>query len=184
MLANNLTPISAQSANKKFLLLFFLCCSLPFIAAKLALAFYWLPVGVTNKGQWLEQEIQLLPVAAPTPQHWHLVYVQEQRCSLHCELALYAIQQIKSGLGRQQDQVGALILADKTPEQLAHFSTIQWLPFSANSTELQGHIFIVNQQGLALLRYPVVSDNEHMLMIGKDIRADLRRLMAYDRSSL
>jgi hypothetical protein len=182
MLANNLTPAIAPFANKKFLLLFIICCALPFVAAKLALEFSWLAAGATNKGQWLEREIKVLPASTQT--HWRLVYVQANNCDASCELALYTLQQIHSGLGRKQVQINNVILADKMPQQLAHFASIQWQPTNVALPELQNHIVIVNQQGLALLRYPAIHDQAHMLAVGKDIRADLRRLMNYDRSNL
>lgn len=182
MLANNLTPATAPSANKKFLLLFFICCALPFVAAKLALEFSWFAAGATNKGQWLEREIKVLPASTQT--HWRLVYVQANSCDASCELALYTLQQIHSSLGRKQIQIHNLVLADQSPPQLTRYAHIEWQAANLALPELQNHIVIVNQQGVALLRYPAIEDQAHMLTVGKDIRADLRRLMNYDRSNL
>lgn len=176
--------ISVSYKNKKFLLLFFVCCSLPFIAAKLALSFAWFPSGVTNKGQWLERDVQMLPPSNNTQEHWHLVYVQAQECDDVCELSLYGLQQIYSGLGRQQNQISAVIIATNSPPQLNRFPALKWQSSAASITELQNHIFIVNQDGLALLRYPIINDKENLLAIAKDIRTDLLRLMNYDRGSL
>jgi hypothetical protein len=184
MFANNLTPASSSTANKKFLLLFFICCALPFVAAKFALEFSWFSAGATNKGQWLEREIQVLPPSNQLQPHWRLVYVQAKICDASCELALYTMQQIDSGLGRQQTQLNNLLLADKIPPQLTRFTNIQWHPVNLTLPELQNHILIVNQQGVALLRYPTIQDQAHMFSVGKDIRADLRHLMNYDRNNL
>ena len=186
MQANNPSQFSLQEPNRKFLLLFFLCCSLPFIAAKLALEFSWFTPGVTNKGQWLEKNVQLLPV---TQQHfpqkrWSLVYVQAQKCNRSCELALYTLQQIYIGFGRQQEQLNSLIIADQAPSQLTAYPAVQWQNNDVQLSELEGNIFIVNLQGLAILRYPVVQDREQMLTIGKYIRTDLQHLMAYDRGGI
>jgi hypothetical protein len=183
MLTNPPAVISI-SRNRSFLLLFFVCCSLPFIAAKLALSFAWFPAGVTNKGQWLERDVQLLKTSNNAQEHWHLVYVQAQECDALCELSLYGLQQIYSGLGRQQNQISAVIIAANSPPQLSRFPALKWQSPSTSLSGFQNHVFIVNQDGLALLRYPVINDKQSLLVIAKDIRTDLRRLMNYDRSSL
>jgi hypothetical protein len=175
---------SNRSLSKStFLILFCVCSSLPFVAAKLALEFGWFHAGVNNKGQWLEREIQLLPASAHTQQRWHLVYVQAQACDGYCEIALYTLQQLYIGFGRKQDDVSALIVAAQAPAQLERFVAIKWqAPITSTVTqELQNQIVIVNQQGLVLLRYPVTLDPKGMLVVGKDIRTDLLRLMNYDR---
>jgi hypothetical protein len=187
MQVNN-SQLSQQEPNRKFLMLFFLCCTIPFVAAKLALEFSWFTAGVTNKGQWLEKDIQLLP-ASHTQQYlpqkrWHLVYVQAQGCNSSCEFALYTLQQIYTGFGRQQEQLDSLIVADQTPSQLTRYPAVHWQASNVRSSGLEDNILIVNQEGLAILRYPVLQNREQMLVIGKYIRTDLRRLMAYDRSGI
>jgi Uri superfamily endonuclease len=175
-----MTIINRSLSKSRFLILFFLCSSVPFIAAKLALEFGWFSSGVKNKGHWLERDIQLLP-ATEKQQHWHLVYVQAQQCDASCELALYTLQQLYIGLGRKQEQISALILADQAPAQLANFPVLKWQTPLALTPELQNQILIVNQKGLVLLRYPVSLDPAGMLIVGKDIRTDLLHLMNYDR---
>ena len=68
------------------------------------------------------------------------------------------------------------------PEKLNDYSAITWLQINASAHELHDQIVIVNRDGLVLLRYPVHSDQEQMKSITQDIRADLLRLMNYDRS--
>src|SRR6478609_8594191 len=168
MYIDNNSAIPLRHPNKKFFLLFFICCSLPFIAAKLALEFSWFTPGVTNKGQWLEDGVKLFP--GDHKQHWHLVYVQAQACNRNCELALSTLQQIYMGLGRQQDQLNVMLIADQAPSQLTHYPAVHWQTSDIHLAELQEHILIVNQDGLAILRYAVAHDQEHMLVVGKDIR--------------
>ncbi len=172
---------SRPLGKSTFLILFLLCSSVPLIAAKLVLEFGWFKAGANNKGQWLEREIQLLPSALHSEKKWHLVYVQAQQCDTTCELALYTMQQLYIGFGRKQDEVSALLVAEESPSQLAKFSSIKWHAPAASAPELQNQIVIVNQQGLVLLRYPVTSNPAGMLVVGKDIRTDLLRLMNYDR---
>lgn len=177
-----MSKASRPLSKSTFLLLFILCCSLPFIAAKLVLEFGWFNSDTSNKGQWLDKEIQLLPENERTQLHWHLVYVQANECDVNCEAALYLMQQLYIGLGRKQDEINALILAERAPEQLTKFAHIKWQAQTQLTPDLQNHISIVNQKGLALLRYPVTADQAAMLVIGKGIRTDLLRLMNYDRT--
>ncbi|HWV13812.1 MAG TPA: hypothetical protein VN030_00160 [Cellvibrio sp.] len=169
---------SSPAAGKKFILLFIACFILPLVAAKLALALSWFHAGVGNQGNWLEREVNIVPA---TRKHWQLVYIPAGECEASCYLALYILQQTYSGLGRQQEQLNALVLADQVPQQLENFSALHWQPVTMPVAGLQNHIVIVNQLGMALLQYPVVSDQTHMLDTAKRIRADLRRLMTYDR---
>jgi hypothetical protein len=177
-----MSKVSRPLSKSTFLLLFILCCSVPFIAAKLVLEFGWFNSDTSNKGQWLDREIQMLPGDERTQLHWHLVYVQASECDANCETALYMMQQLYIGLGRKQDEINTLVVADRAPQQLAKFSHIKWQAPLSLTPELQHHILIVNQKGLALLRYPVTTDPAAMLVIGKGIRTDLLRLMNYDRT--
>ncbi len=176
-----MSKASRPLSKSTFLLLFILCCSLPFIAAKLVLEFGWFNSDTSNKGQWLNKEIQLLPADERTQLHWHLVYVQASECDANCEVALYLMQQLYIGLGRKQDEINTLIVAERAPAQLVKFSHIKWQAPVTSAPELQNHILIVNQKGLVLLRYPVTTDSDDMLVVGKGIRTDLLRLMNYDR---
>lgn len=191
MLANNISSIPSSRRSNKFLLWFLLCCGLPLLAAKLALEFSWFTAGVDSRGQWLDSEIQLLPQAADSTRreatqqesqsHWRLVYVQARQCDSDCELALYTMQQLYFGLVGQQEKIGLAILADKIPQQLSHFPAVGWQLAPDNMNSFQNQIFIVNRQGIAILRYPAAQDPQQMLQMSKDIRKDLRRLLAFDR---
>lgn len=194
MPANNISPSSNPQGSKLFLLGFFLCCSLPFMAAKLALEFSWFNAGVGSRGQWLEREIQLLPPAVKpgyplssaqaSQQQWSLVYVQAQACDSGCERGLYTMQQLYLGLTGQQEKISLVILADKTPQQLNDFPAISWRPSSVSLDGLENQIFIVNQQGIAILRYSAAQDSQQILQLSRDIRKDLRRLLAFDRGGV
>jgi len=168
--------------KSQFLLLFFLCCTLPLLAAKLALSFGWFTAGATNKGQWLEHEIQLFPASDA---RWHLVYIQSNRqqddCNQRCELALYSLQQLYSGLGAHQARVDVRLVAAQKPEQLSQFPSVHWHMDAVVSEALVDQLVIVNPKGVALLSYPVAPDKAQLAVIAKRIRADLLHLLAYDR---
>jgi len=168
-----------------FLLFFFLCCSLPVLAAKLALELGWFTPGVTNKGQWFKTEIKILPdikSTSRTNQRWHLVYVQTKECRQPCEIALYTLQQLYSGLAAHQERVEVSIIADQAPRQLTGFRDIAWQANGTSQSSLENKIVLVNPQGIALLHYPVANDSLAMMTIAKDIRTDLLRLLSFDRS--
>lgn len=172
-------------SSRKFLFLFFLCCSLPVVAAKLYLESGWLAKSETNnKGQWMQQEIKLLDVHSKESSHWHLVYVQAGDCTKICEHTLYTLQQLYTGFGRKQMNVKPLVLSNSKLNQLAQFPSLGWQQDAQPVTELQNTIVIVNQQGFALLRYPVTDDLNQMIKTAKDIRTDLIRLMSYDRGGV
>ncbi|WP_331345851.1 hypothetical protein [Cellvibrio sp. UBA7661] len=191
--------------SRKFFLFFCLCAIVPLAAAKLSLSFGWFSHSVTNKGIWMEKEIQLLPdmaslqheTLASTEVHWRLVYVQAQTCDQLCEQALFTLQQLYSGFGRKQLKIKPLLLtppqlnANQTvqlsslqlqPVQLQQRPDIEWQTASFVVPELQNHIVIVNQRGLVLLRYPITGSAEQMRDLAKDIRTDLMHLINYDRS--
>lgn len=176
-------------SSRKFFILFIACAALPLIAAQLSLSMGWFKQGSTNKGQWLQHEIQLLPDATiainqATDQnvHWRLVYVQAAVCDQQCEQALFTLQQLYAGMGRKQLTIKPLVMAQQQPAQLTKFPAISWQPEQIAANELQNQIVIVNQRGLVLLRYPVADRPDAMRDLAKNIRTDLLRLINYDRS--
>lgn len=172
-------------SSRKFLFLFFLCCGLPLAAAKLYLESGWFTQSETNnKGQWLKQDVQLLQANSNESRHWHLVYVQAGDCAQLCEHALYTLNQLYTGFGRKQVNIKPLVLSNNKLTQLSQFPSLNWQQESQSLAELQNTIVIVNQQGLALLSYPLTDDFNQMAKTAKDIRTDLIRLMSYDRGGV
>ena len=177
--------MSSAIRKNTFLLLFFLCCSLPVLAAKLALEFGWFTPGVTNKGQWFKTEIKILPTVnsiSHTHQRWHLIYVQAKECRQSCEIALYTLQQLYSGLAAHQEQVDVSVIAEQAPRQLSDFRDIYLQSHAIPQSYLQDQIVLVNPQGIALLHYPVAVDSVAMVKVAKGIRTDLLRLLSFERS--
>lgn len=172
-------------SSRKFFILFILCAAVPLAAAQISLMFGFFSQTSTNKGQWLQHEIQLLPDISNSSDasvHWHLVYVQAAECDQQCEQALFTLQQLYAGMGRKQLKIKPLVMASQQPVQLNKFPAITWQREQNTGNELHNQIVIVNQRGLVLLRYPVDSNPEHMRDLAKDIRTDLLRLINYDRS--
>ncbi len=180
---------------RNFFLLFSLCALVPFAAAKLSLSMGWFAGEATNKGQWLTQEVKLIPALTQGDLHWTVAYVSSQACIQQCENALVLLQQLYTGLGRKQLGVQAMfITGDK--ENLAslqqQFSALKMIPFSTelNSVAtkktaldlLDNQFVIINQQGIVLLRYPLA--DAVAAQVAADLRSDLLRLFNYDRSRL
>ncbi len=168
--------------KNKFLLLFILCCALPLITAKLVLEFGWFTPGAASKGEWLEQEIYLLADASKQPNHWRIAVVAANCDKQSCQQALHTIKQMYLGLGRKQEQVQPVLVGQPLPEAYPMFE--QPTVAKELTAALQDQIVLVDQRGLVLLRYPLPEQAEQMATTAKAIRADLLKLMNYDRTSV
>lgn len=166
--------------KNKFLLLFILCCALPLLAAKLVLEFGWFNPGSSSRGEWLQQEIFLLDDASKQMNHWRIAVVAEQCLQPRCQQALHTVQQMYLGLGRKQKQVQPVFVGAALPADYPVFQLQQ----SPQASQLQNHIVLVDQQGLVLLRYPMPEQATDMALTAKAIRADLMKLLNYDRTSV
>ncbi|HHW63199.1 MAG TPA: hypothetical protein GX403_04455 [Rhodocyclaceae bacterium] len=195
-------------SSRKFLSLFLLCALVPLAAAWASLRLGWFSAAPTvNHGEWLTQELRLLPPPAQGGGQWHLVYVPagegELGCSeasavpagpgadpaptaqaSRCEQALLILQQLHAGLGRKQARVQALVLAAENPAARARYPHVEWQAVPVGEPALQGRIVLVDPRGLALLRYAVEPDPQQAQRVAGDIRSDLLRLMNYDRSGV
>jgi hypothetical protein len=161
-----------------FFALFALCCLLPFIAAKFALSLRLFSPGVSNKGSWIEQELRL-----PHPNGlWQLLYVQRGQCDRFCELELYSLQQLYTGLGAKREQVSVGLLALQAPAELVRYPALRWQSsIAAVPQKFNGQLLLVNRQGQVLLHYDAVANQQDAMITAKKIRADLLRLLAFDR---
>lgn len=192
-------------SSRKFFSLFLLCALVPLAAAWAALRFGWFSAAPTvNHGEWLTQELRLLPAPEHGGGPWHLVYVPaaegEGACAgageravqsaadtasaTRCEQALRILQQLHAGLGRKQARVQPLVLAAENPAARARFPHVHWRAAPIGESALQGRIVLVDPRGLALLRYEVAPDPQQAQRVAGDIRSDLLRLMNYDRSGV
>jgi len=171
-------------SKNKFLLLFVSCALIPIIAAKVSLSLGWFKGGDTNKGVWLEHDFPLIRVESSSAPHWYLAYVQGDTCTIECEYSLYILQQLYSGLGRKQMGLQPLLVATVQPPQLTEYPALKWRSASVESTEVKGQILLLNQQGIAILRYLPTTIPGQIPALARDIRSDLLRLMNYDRSSM
>jgi hypothetical protein len=162
-------------AKKKFLLLFLLCSLLPLAFAQAFLSLGWFGGATTNKGQWLSEEILLLPKASGDV-HWRLVYVSDKPdCDVLCQNAHYGMQQVYTALGRKQQHLELWQSGGTQPQKLL------WQANPVGADTLQQKLVLVDLNGLALMTYPVSDDKTHMVQTGKAILTDLNKLLKYDR---
>lgn len=168
--------------KKKFIWLFALCCLLPVALAQLVLKQGWFSAGASSKGQWLAEEIKLLPAVPASEPHWRLVYLAPSPCLQHCQQVLSLMTQIHTALGRKQDQLTLWVLSEQAPAQLQ-----RPLQFQHNSGNISGNsigigeLVLVEHQGLALLQYAMPADLQQLPLTGKAVMADLQKLMKFDR---
>ena len=104
--------------KSRFLLCFVVCLVLPLAAAKAVLSFGWFSDKTNNKGQWLTEELLLLPAVAEK-QHWRLAYLTaDLNCDMRCEEAAYLQQQVYQAMASddmqqlQQQMAAAMMRGD------------------------------------------------------------------------
>jgi len=88
------------------------------------------------------------------------------------------MQKVYLALGRKQQQLALVVLTEQPLAALPvvmkqHLGSAQGLP--------TGQLVLVENQGLALLQYPVPADLQQRLLTGKAVMTDLKKLMNYDR---
>lgn len=136
---------------------------LPPLLAALALQQGWYTPGVRNQGQWLNSETPLLP---PAHQPWRLVYLQPAQCKNACLAAPQLMARVRTALGRSADAL-----------------TLLTLPGQTVNTELApDDLVLVDANGLAIMRYPLPTDETSWPGVGKAVLADLRQLLKNQRS--
>lgn len=167
-------------SKQRFLSLFLLVAAVPLFLAFVMLKSGWYQAGVNNKGIWFEQEVRLLPAIKPHQAHWRLVYLQPQHCDKACLAVEHLMQQIDLALGRKQEQLDLVVLTDQPVSQPSHKPQISFIQRSFAGLAA-GSLLIVDQQGLALLHYPLPDMPEHLPLLGKDVMADLQKLLKFDR---
>lgn len=164
--------------KKKFIWLFAIVCLVPVALAQLVLTQGWFSAGASSKGQWLTEEVQLLPAVPASAPHWRLVYLAPSPCLQDCQQVLTLMTQIHTALGRKQEQLTLWVLGEQAPAQMQQPMQFQR---SANSAIGAGQLVLVEHQGLALLQYAMPQDLQQLPLTGKAVMADLQKLMKFDR---
>jgi len=170
--------------KQRFLSLFLLAGAVPLVMAFVLLKTGWYQAGVNNKGVWYQQEVQLLPAVTADQAHWRLVYLQPDTCDSHCQAVVHLMLQIDLALGRKQDQLDLLVLTTQSAvltsgqEESAALIPTRAASFAGLPA---GSLLLVEHQGVALLHYPLPLAVDRLPLLGKDVMADLQKLMKFDR---
>lgn len=167
-------------SRQRFLICFVAVAVLPVLAAWLVLQAGWYSSGVNNKGQWLDRELQLLPAANRTAPHWRLVYLQPASCDSHCQAVQQLMLHIDTALGRKSDQLELVVLTEQPAAGSVGTSRLNYQQGSFAGLTAGG-LLLVEMHGLALLRYTMPTDPQQLPLAGKDVMADLQKLMKFDR---
>lgn len=166
--------------KQRFVSFFLLVAILPVALAFLLLKTGWYQAGVNNKGVWYNEEIRLLPAIDKHQAHWRLVYLQPTQCDAGCHAVEQLMQQVDLALGRKQDQLDLVVLTENRPVSPAASAALPMV-YGSFAGLPAGSLIIVEQQGLALLHYPIPTAMEQLPLLGKDLIADLQKLLKFDR---
>lgn len=175
--------------NKKlkarlFVLLIFFACAAP-VAMSLISYYVWKPQRRMNYGE-------LLPTAAtpanpvvnnPYPGKWVMLLVDRPDCPAACEKRLYAMRQTARAMEMKKDKLAQawVVTAAGPPnaEMLTRYPhtdlyahDVAWLP--ALPQPQAGRIFLLDPNGMPVLRYPEDPDVKLMMK-------DLGRLLDVKR---
>lgn len=167
----------------QLLLVIALVFALPIIIAKLMLHQQWYQGGVTNRGQLLQPTVTVAELAIP--QTWQLIYWLPSTCDTACQGALFNLRQVPQAAGADSVRLQSVVLVD-------HLNTIsatllQGLAQRQVDMSLQqkiaqlkyglATIYIADPHGNMVMAYPLVAGEQAILMQGKDVLRDLKRLL-------
>lgn len=157
--------------------------ALPIIIAKLILQQQWYQGGVTNRGQLLQPVITV--TAFSKPQTWQLIYWLPPTCDERCQGALFNLRQVPQAAGADSVRLQSVVLVADQPT--SSNALLQGLELRQVSGLLRQQliqleygltsIYIADPYGNMLMAYPLVVGEKAILMQGKDVLRDLKRLL-------
>ncbi|MCK7458856.1 hypothetical protein [Idiomarina aminovorans] len=179
--------MSSLNRSHRSMIIVFLAFILPVLAAWLFLSQNWYEVG-TNKGTLLQSPITLNTEANQLPEGWQLGYIAPQNCGSTCENTLYVMNQVDVAIGKDTDRLTPVVLHQSESMQsdfnhsAPHITQMITPQLIEQLSELpENTLFIVDPMHNVMLYYPTHSDKEKMIAEGKNILADLRKLLKLSR---
>jgi hypothetical protein len=167
----------------------------PVLLAAIVYQMGWFNAGVTNKGEFMQQELTLnwlLPESA-SDSEWIIFYNLPADCDTTCENVLYSLNQGYQALGKLQGKAHPVAVrtanASITAAQIkSKFGYVQVIESHANQQQTVSQlssdfVYLVDPFGKVILRYQAKVNMQEMIMITKDWIADLKRLLKYSRTS-
>jgi hypothetical protein len=180
----------AQKKSRRSMIMVLGAFILPIVLAKLALTQNWLEYGVTNKGTLVENELTLEKLGLVQPalqKSWLVIYSLPENCDAHCEQTLLSVNNSYIALGREMPRVKRIALSpnplsDKQTQRLSENSwTIISTPHLVKNILPQPQVLVVDPLGNVILSHKPPKSDEDQTMFGKEILADMKKLLKYSR---
>lgn len=169
--------------GKKALVLVIITFILPVLSAKVVLDMGWFNKGVTNNGELLTQEVRTdwLDYGG----QWRLIYTLPTICDAECQYALFQLNQIPVGIGRERKRVASILLLPQSQSQLTiEGENITKQVLSLEQEQVMSSLPFVNQAiylvdplNNLILAYPLASEKSAQITQSKGLFSDLRKLM-------
>jgi hypothetical protein len=162
--------------KNKTMWLFILCCGIPLLLAYTALFFNWLPQNATNKGKFVDGEIEISDWQQAPGILWTIALNAPIDCEVTCERQLNDLSNIYTALGKNQRRVNLAVFGRKmTTDNIVNYPSQQNLD--------PGNLYLIDHRGLVVLEYQPSLDIQENRIRHKGMLKDLKKLLNYARSS-
>jgi hypothetical protein len=182
--------ITQQKKSRTTMLLVLIAFALPVVLAKLALTQQWFNYGVTNKGTLVENGLTLEKLGLAQKDFektWLIIYSLPKLCDQQCEQTLLSVHNTYVALGKEKPRVKhvALLQGTLSEKQRTRLQQKQWTIASASNETInelkKSQVLIVDTLGNVVLSHQPPTDVNEQAMFGKEILADLKKLLKYSR---
>jgi hypothetical protein len=178
--------MSSLNRSRRTLIIVLIAFLLPVIIAWIILDQHWYQAG-TNKGTLLAEPVTL-GQADELPDGWKLAYIAPEQCQERCQNVLFVMNQIDVALGKDTDRVTPVVLTNSAVADVRefhsefHFTQLQQPQLIDQLNGLPaGSLFIIDPLNNVMLYYPSHDDQQTMILEGKNVLADLRKLLKLSR---
>ena len=179
--------MSSLNRSRRAIIIVFVAFIVPLLAAWLILSQNWYEAG-TNKGTLLQPPITLDKQTDQLPEGWQLGYVAPKNCGTTCENTLYVMNHVDVAIGKDTDRLTPVVLHQSENAQsefnhsAPHITQLVTPQLIEQLSELpENTVFIIDPMHNVMLYYPTHSDKEQMITEGKNVLADLRKLLKLSR---
>lgn len=177
--------MNSKKKSRLILILVLTTFLLPVILAKVFLSYDFYEGGKTNKGELFQTGIsyQSLGQENPHPNQWQIIYTLPSSCDKSCQYQLYLLTQTHTALGREQERVIPMVAltsnADVQALQKTDLSQVNVNLDMGNN--IRDFLVIVDPMGQLVMRYKLFNEQEQQIIQGKDLLADLRKMLKLSR---
>lgn len=179
--------MSSPNRSRRAIIIVFVAFLAPLLAAWLILSQNWYEAG-TNKGTLLQPPITLNQQAGQLPEGWQLGYIAPQSCETTCENTLYVMNQVDIAIGKDTDRLTPVVLHQSQSSQTEfnhsapHVTQLVAPQIIEQLSDLpENTVFIIDPMHNVMLYYPTHQDKKQMIAEGKNVLADLRKLLKLSR---